>query len=62
MAHVVERIVAIVVGILLVGWVLDAAIRNFLLPRASRVRLTQWISRVVARVFNLFAQIGRAHV
>ena len=56
MAHVVERIVAIVVGILLVCWVLDAAIRNFLLPRASRVRLTQWISRVVARVFNLFAR------
>lgn len=61
MAHVVERIVAILVGISLVAWVLDAAIRNFLLPRSTRVRLTQWISRLVARVFNLFASPARSY-
>jgi hypothetical protein len=56
MTHIVERILAIVGGIALVVWVLDAAIRNFLLPRSSRVRLTQWISKAVARVFNLFVR------
>lgn len=56
MLHVLERIGAIVLGVLLVVWVLDAAIRNFLLPRSTRVRLTQWISRAVARVFNLFVR------
>lgn len=50
-----ERVVAIGGGVLLVGWVLDAAIRTFMLPRASRVRLTAWIARLVRAVFDLLA-------
>ncbi len=52
---VVLRVLAVVAGAALVVWVLDAAIRNFMLPRSSRVRLTAWIALAVAKVLRLFA-------
>lgn len=61
MQHTLERLVSVTAGVLLVAWVLDAAIRNFLLPRASRVRLTQWISGAVARVFDWFSGPSRPY-
>jgi len=41
--------------------VLDAAIRNFMLPRASRVRLTALIGTTVGRVFRLLAPPSRSY-
>ncbi|CAN5678576.1 hypothetical protein BH10ACT3_BH10ACT3_17940 [soil metagenome] len=38
------RILAFAFGVLIVAWVLDAAIRNFMLPRGSRVRMTLYIA------------------
>jgi len=55
------RVLAVVSGIALVIWVLDAAIRTFMLPRASRVRLTQWVGRAVARVINSVAPASRSY-
>lgn len=51
----IARIAAVAVGLLLVVWVLDAAIRTFLLPRASRVRLARWIAKSVGMTLTLVA-------
>ncbi|MFN8053313.1 MAG: hypothetical protein U0Q22_17860 [Acidimicrobiales bacterium] len=55
------RVVSVAAGIVLVAWVLDAAIRNFMLPRASRVKLTQLIAGGVARVFSMVAGRNRSY-
>lgn len=39
------RILAVVAGVALVAWILDAAVRTFMLPRPTRVRLTRWLAR-----------------
>jgi len=52
---IVAHVLAVVFGLALVTWVLDAAIRNFMLPRASRVALTSWLSRGVGRLCDLAA-------
>ncbi len=53
---VVLRSGLVVVGVVIVVWVLDAAVRTFVLPRAAPVRLTRWIAMVNTRIFRL---IGR---
>lgn len=55
MRVIVAHVLAVVFGLALVTWVLDAAIRNFMLPRASRVALTSWLSRGVGRLCDLAA-------
>jgi hypothetical protein len=55
------RVFAVVVGLLLLVWVLDAAIRTFMLPRGSTVRLTQWIGGSVLRVSHLIAPRSRPY-
>ena len=45
----------------LVVWVIDAAIRNFMVPRPTRVRLTRWIASAVGRVFDALAPPSRAY-
>lgn len=42
---VVARILAVLLGVGLVGWVLDAAVRNFLLPRPTKVKMTHWLAK-----------------
>jgi hypothetical protein len=59
---IIVRILAVVGGLALVVWVLDAAVRNFMVPRPTRVRLTRWISRVVGWVFDLLAPPSRSYV
>jgi hypothetical protein len=54
--EMVGRVLLVVVGVAVVVWVLDAAIRTFVLPRAAPVKLTRWIARVNTKVFGL---IGR---
>lgn len=56
-----ERVVSIAVGVAMVAWVLDAAVRNFMLPRASKVRLSQWVGRSVGRVFTAIASPRRSY-
>jgi hypothetical protein len=58
---IVARIAAVVVGLALVVWVLDAAVRNFMVPRPTRVRMTRWISIVVGRVFRVLAPPSRPY-
>lgn len=41
---IVGRVAAVVAGIASVAWVLDAAVRNFLLPRATWVLMTRWLA------------------
>ena len=53
---VVLRSGLVVVGIALIIWVLDAAVRTFVLPRAAPVRLTRWIASFNRRIFRL---VGR---
>ena len=55
------RVIAIVAGIGLIAWVFDAAIRNFMLPRSSRVRLTKWIGGGVARMLRMIAPPTRSY-
>ena len=57
---VVGRLVAVGAGLVLVVWVLDAAIRTFMLPRASAVRLSRWIGGTVGHAINLVAPRSRA--
>ena len=57
----IERVLAIIVGVGLVGWVLDAAIRNFMLPRSSRVRLTGWVAKAVAWPLHKVASPRRSY-
>jgi len=40
----VGHVAAVVAGVALVVWVLDAAVRNFLLPRPTRVLMTRWLA------------------
>jgi hypothetical protein len=54
--EVATRVVLIAAGLAVVIWVLDAAVRTFVLPRGSAVRLTRWIATMNTRVFRL---IGR---
>ncbi len=58
---IVTRIAAVVVGVALIVWVLDAAIRNFMVPRPTRVRMTRWISGVVGWVFAGLAPPSRSY-
>ncbi len=55
------RILAVVAGVVLIVWVLDAAIRNFMLPRSTSVRLTQVIASNVARLFAMAAPPTRSY-
>jgi hypothetical protein len=57
----VERVLASLVGIALVVWVLDAAVRTFMLPRASRVTMTRWIGIVVEAAFRVVAPRSRSY-
>jgi hypothetical protein len=57
----VLRVLAVVGGVAIVVAVLDSAIRTFMLPRASRVRLTTAISRLVAWVFTRLTPPTRSY-
>jgi hypothetical protein len=56
----ISRIVAVAAGVALVVWVLDAAIRTFMLPRASKVRLSRWLGLLVGRGIELIAPRRRS--
>ncbi len=55
------RVLAGLIGLLLQLLVLDAAIRTFLLPRVANVRLSRFVSKMVASVFRLFASPRRSY-
>src|SRR5258705_381252 len=50
---VVRDIALFVVGVVLVGAVIDSAMRTFVLPRGVAVPLTRFVSVAVRRVFDL---------
>lgn len=52
---VLVRTASGLIGAFLAIFVLDAAVRTFLLPRVASVRLSQGIARVVGLLFRLFA-------
>jgi hypothetical protein len=58
---IIVRAVSVLVGLCLIVWVLDAAIRNFMLPRSTRVRMTAIIGSAVERLFNLLAPPTRSY-
>ncbi len=49
------RVLFGILGVVVLLLVLDAAIRTFLLPRAARVRLSQYLGQLVGRVFGMIA-------
>jgi len=55
------RVVAVVAGVAIIAVVLDAAIRTFLLPRVSTVRLTRLVAGPVGRLFRLVASESRTY-
>jgi hypothetical protein len=55
------RVFAGILGLALQIFVLDAAIRTFLLPRVANVRLSRWVSKGVGSVFRLIAGPRRAY-
>jgi hypothetical protein len=57
----IGRILVGVLGVLLVGTVIDAAIRTFVLPRGANVTFTRIISRGARMVFDLFARPARSY-
>jgi len=50
-----------VVGIALIATVVDAALRTFVLPRGSVVRLTRAISVVISRIFELILRPAKTY-
>ena len=59
--HTIGSIALIVVGILAVFVVLDAALRTFVLPRGAPVLFTSLIFRSVRRTLKLFARPSRSY-
>jgi len=58
---IIARVLAVLGGLALVVWVLDAAVRNFMVPRPTRVRLTRWIAGAVGWVFHRLAPPSRSY-
>ena len=59
--EVVRDIALCVVGIALIATVVDAALRTFVLPRGSVVRLTRAISVVISRIFELILRPAKTY-
>ena len=59
--HSVWSVLLIIVGILAVAVVLDAAVRTFVVPRGAVVLFTVVIFRVVRRFFLFFASERRTY-
>lgn len=61
LGRVVIRVVWGVVGVVIVAVVLDAAVRTFLLPRVSTVRLTRVVAGSIGQAFRLVAGESRRY-
>ena len=59
--HVVADVALVVVGVVAVFVVLDAALRTFVLPRGAPVLFTHLIFRSVRRALQLFARPSRSY-
>jgi len=59
--EVVRDIALCVVGVALIATVVDAALRTFVLPRGSVVRLTRAISVVISRIFELILRPAKTY-
>jgi hypothetical protein len=59
--QIVAHIALIVVGVLVVFMVLDAALRTFVLPRGAGVRFTHIVFRTVRRFLQVFARPNRSY-
>jgi hypothetical protein len=57
----IGEVLLLLVGLLTAVFVLDAAIRTFVLPRATPVILTYLVFRAVRIVFNLFSRPARTY-
>lgn len=57
----IARAAATALGIAIVIWVLDSAIRTFMLPRASRVKMTRWVGNAVAALFAILTSKKRSY-
>ncbi len=51
----------VVVGVTLIGSVLDSALRTFVLPRGARTPLTRWVFVLLRMVFDLIARPARTY-
>lgn len=56
------RVVLGLLGAAIVVWVLDAAVRTFLLPRVASVRLSRAVAGTVRRLFSAIASEGRPYL
>ena len=59
--HIAFEILLIVVGVVAVFIVLDAALRTFVLPRGAPVRFTIIIFRSVHATLSMFARPSRSY-
>lgn len=57
----IARVVTIALGTVMVAVVLDAAIRTLMLPRATRVRFSNWVARGVGKAFSMIATPDRSY-
>jgi hypothetical protein len=57
----VTSVLLFALGVVLVGVAFDAALRTFVLPRGSTVRLTRFVFTVVRKVFLLVARRARTY-
>jgi hypothetical protein len=57
----VGEIVLIIIGLLTAVFVLDAAIRTFVLPRGTPVLLTWFVFRTLRRIFDWFARPAKTY-
>lgn len=54
-------VLCVLLGLVLIGAVLDSALRTFVLPRGARTPLTRGVFTSVRTVFNLFARDSRSY-
>jgi len=59
--HELAAVGLTVVGVALIGTVLDSALRTFVLPRAASTALTRFVFVAIRRVFDLFASESRTY-
>ncbi|MEX2268202.1 MAG: hypothetical protein WEA75_05905 [Acidimicrobiia bacterium] len=58
---VVGEVALAVAGVVLIGAVLDSALRTFVLPRGARTPLTRWVFVSLRALFDLLARPARSY-
>src|SRR5438105_5420235 len=60
--EIIIRLLALVAGVVTVGFALSSALRTFVLPRSANDPLAYWVFRATRRIFDLRARRALTYV